>query len=80
MRVMLGGCTCSIAASSPSVIGPSASMVVSAASRDAVRSSPALVPSCRTRRARRATASRSALARPAGEIAGRAGAGRHPSD
>ena len=42
MRVMLGGCTCSTAASSPRVIGPSRSMVASAARRDAVRSSPAL--------------------------------------
>ena len=33
MRVMLGGCTCSIAASSPNVMGPSASIVVSAARR-----------------------------------------------
>ena len=40
MRVMLGGCTCSTAASSPRVIGPRFSMVASAARRDAVRSSP----------------------------------------
>ena len=33
MRVMLGGCTCSTAASSPSVIGPSRSIDASAAWR-----------------------------------------------
>ena len=59
MRVMLGGCTCSTAASSPSVIGPRWSMVASAASRDAVRSSPALVAARLIRRDSRATASRS---------------------
>ena len=40
MRVMLGGCTCSTAASSPRVIGPSRSMLASAPWVEAVSSSP----------------------------------------
>src|SRR6478735_4032954 len=59
MRVMLGGCTCSTAASSPRVIGPSRSMLASAPWVDAVSSSPVAAASWRMRRVSRATASRS---------------------
>ncbi len=55
---MLGGCTCSTAASSPSVIGPSRSMVASAPCVDAVSSSPVIAACWRMRRESRATASR----------------------
>ena len=50
MRVMLGGCTCSTAASSPRVMGPSRSMVASAAWVDAVSSSPVAAACWRMRR------------------------------
>src|SRR5438477_1362708 len=58
MRVMLGGCTRSTAASSPSVMGPSRSMLASAACVDAVSSSPVAAACWRMRRDSRATASR----------------------
>src|SRR5690349_3636086 len=59
MRVMLGGCTCSTAASSPRVIGPSRSMLANAPCVDAVSSSPVAAASWRIRRVSRATARRS---------------------
>src|SRR3954447_17452022 len=59
MRVMLGGCTCSTAASSPRVMGPSRSMLASAPWVEAVSSSPVAAASWRMRRVSRATASRS---------------------
>ena len=59
MRVMLGGWTCSTAASSPSATGPRRSMVASAPWVEAVSSSPSSTASWRNRRESRAIAMRS---------------------